>query len=117
VNRLVAAASGGQDHPVPVFAVTYRYPDDSETARAESRPAHREFLRGLAEEGVLLLSGPYAAGEEPGALLLFRAEAKDALLARLRADPFQVQGLVAEVVATEWEPVSGPLAAHVPKTA
>jgi uncharacterized protein YciI len=110
---LVPAPAGGHDRPVPVFAVTYRYPDDSEPARAGARPAHREFLRGLAEEGALLLSGPYAAGEDPGALLLFRADAKDALLARLRADPFQVQGLVSEVVATEWEPVSGALAAHV----
>ena len=102
---------------MPVFAVTYRYPDDSEPARAENRPAHREFLRGLAEEGVLLLSGPYAAGEAPGALLLFRADDKDALLARLREDPFQVHGLVAEVVATGWDPVSGPLAAHLQDTA
>ena len=97
---------------MPVFAVTYAYPDDSADARAAVRPAHREFLRGLADEGVLLASGPHAEGEPAGALLLFRSPAKDELLTRLAEDPFQVEGLVSAVVATEWDVVTGSLAAQ-----
>jgi uncharacterized protein YciI len=95
-----------------VFAVTYAYPADSADARAAVRPAHRDFLRDLSEQGVLLVSGPYAAGEVPGALLVLRSGSKDELLALLGKDPFQVEGLVSEVVATEWEVVSGLLAQH-----
>lgn len=94
-----------------VFAVTYAYSADT-AALDEHRPAHREFLRGLAERGVLLVSGPYAAGEPAGALLLFRGDSKDELLALLAEDPFQVRGLVEETAATEWQVVLGPLAQH-----
>ncbi|MCO1654504.1 YciI family protein [Pseudonocardia humida] len=97
---------------MPVFAVTYAYPDDTADARAAVRPTHREFLRGLADEGVLLVSGPYAQGEAAGALLIFRSSTKDELLALLKQDPFQVEGLVSEVVATEWDVVTGSLAPH-----
>ncbi|WP_214404869.1 YciI family protein [Pseudonocardia lacus] len=97
-----------------VFAVTYTYSADTADTRAEVRPVHRDFLRELGEQGVLLVSGPYADGEPAGALLLFRSESKEELLALLAKDPFQVEGLVSEVVATEWEVVLGPLAQHFP---
>jgi uncharacterized protein YciI len=96
---------------MPVFAVTYRYTDDAD-ARSAIRPSHREYLRGLAEQGVLVVSGPYAATEAPGALLLFRAGSKDEALAATAQDPFRVEGVVSEVTVTEWEPASGPLAEH-----
>ena len=58
-----------------IFAVHYTYSDDT-AARDEHRPAHREFLTALAAEGVVLLSGPYAAVDEApdAALLLLRGE-------------------------------------------
>jgi hypothetical protein len=96
---------------MPVYAVTYHYPDDSVDARAAVRPAHREFLRGLAERGTLLVSGPYAAEEAPGALLLFRAGTKDEVHATVAEDPFSTEGLVTAYEVVEWEPVTGSLAA------
>jgi uncharacterized protein len=96
---------------MPVFAVTYRYTDDDET-RSAVRPTHREFLRGLAEKGALLLSGPYAPTEPAGALLLFRGSSKDEVLGLTEQDPFRLQGMVAEVSAIEWLPVTGALAEH-----
>jgi uncharacterized protein YciI len=95
---------------MPVFAVTYRYTDTPEQAdkRAAVRPTHREYLRGLADQGLLLASGPYAEGEAPGALLLYRADAKDDVRAAVDKDPFSTEGLVAESAIVEWIPGTGP---------
>ncbi|ARQ68488.1 YciI family protein [Streptomyces marincola] len=94
---------------MPLFAVTYAYVDDA-AALDRLRPTHRAHLRGLVESGVNVSSGPFGPGERPGALLLIRAESKEAALAATEADPFRVEGLVAEVTATEWRPVMGLLA-------
>jgi hypothetical protein len=92
---------------MPTFAVTYRYTDDVAT-RDSVRTQHRDYLRRLAEQGLLLLSGPYGAGEPPGALLLFRADGKAQVTALVRNDPFSAKGVVAETRTAEWEPVIGP---------
>jgi uncharacterized protein len=97
---------------MPIFAVTYRYTDDVAT-RDSVRTEHRDYLRRLAEHGLLLLSGPYGAGEAPGALLLFRADGRAQVTALVRNDPFSAQGVIAETRTAEWGPVIGPLLAAV----
>lgn len=77
------------------FATTYRYTDDVDR-RGEVRPAHRDYLAGLTERGQLQVSGPFSDGEPGGALI--------------DADPFVLDGLVAEILVREWTPVSGVLA-------
>lgn len=91
-----------------LFVVHYTYSDDT-AARDEHRPAHREFLGGLADEGTVLLSGPYADVEEApdAALLLLRGDSAATLAELLREDPFQQQGLVEQVAIREWTPVLG----------
>ena len=91
-----------------LFAVHYTYSDDT-AARDEHRPAHREFLGGLAAEGVVVMSGPYAEVEEApdAALLLLRGSSAAELVELLRDDPFQQQGLVDQVAVREWTPVLG----------
>jgi uncharacterized protein YciI len=91
-----------------IFAVTYRYTGDA-AGRDRVRPEHRDYLRGLADQGLLLLSGPFAPDESPGALLLFRADDKAQVNALIEKDPFAVSGLIAEAETVEWEPVIGPL--------
>ena len=91
-----------------IFAVTYRYTDDIAT-RDSVRAEHRDYLRGLADRGLLLLSGPYGADEVPGALLLFRADDKAQIDALVKKDPFTANKVVAETRVAEWEPVVGPL--------
>lgn len=93
-----------------IFAVTYRYTDDTET-RDAVRAEHRDHLRALAEAGTLLVSGPYAAGEAAGALLLVRADSKDDVAKLIADDPFSARGVVASSTTTEWEPVLGSLIA------
>jgi uncharacterized protein YciI len=92
-----------------ITTVTYRYTEDV-AARDRLLPEHRNYLRGLADQGVLLVSGPFGPNEPRGALLLFRAD-KDQVNALLEKDPFTVNGVIAEKEITTWEPVIGPLVA------
>lgn len=94
---------------MPYFATTYTYVSDSTEARDATRPAHREYLAQVNERGGLLLSGPHVGGE-PAALLVFEAATEDDARALTAADPFVLQGLVAEITVREWQPVSGRLA-------
>src|SRR4051794_41908247 len=97
---------------MPIFAVPYRSTDDVAT-RDSVRTEPRDSLRRLAEQGLLLLPGPYGAGEAPGALLLFRADGKAQVTALVRNDPFSARGVIAATRTVEWEPVIGPLLAAV----
>lgn len=91
-----------------IYAVTYRYTDDV-AARDRVRPEHREYLRGLADQGLLLLSGPFGADGPAGALLLFRGADEAEVGAHVEKDPFTTNGVIAESAIREWEPVIGPL--------
>ena len=93
-----------------VFAVEYVYDAESSEARAASRPSHREWTAGLAQDGVLLASGPY--GDGAGALLIFKAADESALNDILKQDPFASAGVISGTRTTEWVPVTGLLAAH-----
>ncbi|MFP5415680.1 MAG: YciI family protein [Actinomycetes bacterium] len=91
-----------------VYAVQYTYADNAEGLDAH-RASHRDFLRGLGREGVVLLSGPMAAGvgQPDAALLLVQADGPDEILRRLADDPFQEEGLVENVEIRGWNPVLG----------
>jgi uncharacterized protein len=91
-----------------IFAVTYRYSDDVAT-RDALRTEHRDYLRGLADQGLLLVSGPFGPSDPAGALLLFRTDDKAHVEALIADDPFTTSGVVADTTTAEWEPVIGPL--------
>jgi uncharacterized protein len=93
-----------------VFAVEYVYDAESTEARNETRPAHREWTAGLAQEGALLASGPY--GDGAGALLILKAADEAALNEILRQDPFAAAGAISGTRITAWAPVTGLLASH-----
>ena len=95
-----------------IYAVTYRYSDDA-TTRDRVRPEHREYLRGLADRGHLLLSGPFGPDEPAGALLIFRAADKAEVSALVEKDPFTISEVITSVEVAEWEPVIGPLLAGI----
>ena len=91
-----------------VLVVNYSYIADPD-AIAEHRPAHREFLKGLADEGSLVLSGPLApgVGQPDAGMLVFRSDSPEDVLAKLADDPFQTKGIVANVEVRGWAPVLG----------
>lgn len=93
-----------------VFAVEYVYDAESAETRDATRPAHREWTAGLAEEGTILASGPYSDGA--GALLIFKAADEQALNEILKQDPFAGAGAISGTRTTEWAPLTGLLAEH-----
>lgn len=88
-----------------LYAVRYHYSDDT-AGRDEHRPAHREFLSGLAEEGVVVASGPLLDGAAE-ALLLLEGESPEQIRELLRDDPFAQQGIIESVEVREWDVVIG----------
>ena len=93
---------------MPVFAVHYSYVDDPDLV-TEHRPAHREFLRALLEQGTVLAAGAYTQGPA-GALLVFRGESVEEIETLLRDDPFQRLGLVQDCQIRTWGQAMGPWA-------
>lgn len=89
-----------------IIAVRYDYTTDRDLS--ETRPLHREFLRGLLDAGSLVTSGPLPAAN--GALLIMEADSPEAALLVLDADPFLTGGFITRRVAEEWQPVIGRLA-------
>jgi len=90
---------------VAIFAVNYHYNTDDE-GLAEVRPMHREWLAEHLASGTLLASGPLV--NNPGALLIWRADSLEQLAELLDLDPFDIGGYLEERVITEWNPVFGP---------
>lgn len=88
-----------------VFAVQYKFVDDSD-AVAAIRPNHREWLAGLLEEGVLLASGPMV--DSPRALLIFSSDTIEFLNDLLNQDPYEIAGVLAERTISQWNPIYGP---------
>ncbi|USQ79884.1 YciI family protein [Ornithinimicrobium faecis] len=88
-----------------LYAVRYTYSDDV-AGRDEHRPAHREFLSGLAEEGTVVASGPLSDAPAE-ALLLLEGESAEQVRDLLREDPFAQQGIIDAVEVREWDVVIG----------
>ncbi|NUS43165.1 MAG: hypothetical protein HOQ24_05690 [Mycobacteriaceae bacterium] len=93
------------DTPAPIFAVHYTYAEATVPGRDQHRPAHRDWLRSLVGEGVVLSSGAYPDGS--GALILVTAADVGAAERLMTADPFLRNNLVENVRVVEWKPVMG----------
>jgi uncharacterized protein YciI len=93
---------------MPLYAVRYDYKPDQE-ALAANRPAHRELLGELYEQGSLLASGPLGP-EKLAALIIVKANYPDEALEVLDADPMWQRGLIERREVLEWTPVYGPFA-------
>ena len=85
-----------------MYALVLAFSDDP--ARLEGRPAHRERLAALRDEGKLLAAGPYA--DESGALLLFRVDSRAEADEIVAADPYYSGPGVTVVSLKEWTPVA-----------
>src|SRR3954462_3234596 len=93
------------------FATVYTYAADSDSRRDEVRPAHRDYLDGLADQGRLVVAGPWV-GAPAAALLVLAGESVDDVRALVDADPFVQAGLVADISIREWTIVSRRLASQ-----
>jgi uncharacterized protein len=88
------------------FALIYDVVDGFVDKRMAFRPAHLELVREAHARGDLLLAG--ALGDPPdGALLVFRADGKEAVERFAKADPYVTGGLVTRWSVRPWNVVIG----------
>lgn len=87
------------------IAVNYRYDAGKTDILAAERPAHREYLRQLFDEGTLLASGPLSSDS---ALIILDVESPEAALELLENDPFYKVGVIEERSAQVWNAIYSP---------
>jgi uncharacterized protein YciI len=75
----------------------------NDARRLEVRPAHREYLRGLLDEGKLVTAGPFA--DDKGALLVYDVADEAALRDIMAADPYTVADVYDIEQLREWTPI------------
>ncbi|MDG4779352.1 YciI family protein [Micromonospora sp. WMMD961] len=76
-----------------------------EPDRLAARPAHRERLQALRQEGRLVMAGPFS--DDSGALLIFDVADAEAFAAILAEDPYYRTPGVTIVGQREWSPIVG----------
>jgi uncharacterized protein YciI len=85
-----------------MYAVQLSFSDNP--GRLEHRPAHRETLAGLADDGHLLAAGPWS--DESGALLVFLVDTRQEVDEIIAADPYYSAPGVEVAGVHEWNPVT-----------
>jgi uncharacterized protein len=81
------------------YAAIVQYTPDSATI-AQARPAHRQYLSGLKEQGKLVISGPFAG--DAGGLLVYEAQDAAQVEKLITDDPFAKQGVFLSWQVREW---------------
>ncbi|HJQ44909.1 MAG TPA: YciI family protein [Amycolatopsis sp.] len=84
------------------FQVQTRYVPEKFAA---VRPRHREYLSKLSADGVCAVAGPFA--DDTGATMIFEAASEAELTKILDADPYHLEGALAERTVREFTPVLG----------
>jgi uncharacterized protein YciI len=84
------------------FLVETRYEPEKYGA---VRPRHREYLRKLADDGTVAVAGPL--GDGTGGVILMQADDLEALSKIIDADPYHLEGALAERTVREYTPVLG----------
>ncbi len=92
------------------FAALITYTTDNAQIAAV-RPAHREYLNRLYDEGRLVLAGPFE--DDSGACIVYEAESAEQVESWLRADPFCVHGVFVRWDIRPWRIV---FVNHLPMT-
>jgi uncharacterized protein YciI len=77
---------------------------DGDPRRLAARPAHREHLRRLKEEGRLVTAGPWA--DDSGALHVYEVADEGELREILRSDPYTAVNGYEVVLLKEWTPIA-----------
>ena len=76
---------------------------DGDPRRLAARPAHREHLRALRDEGRLVTAGPWA--DDSGALHVYEVADEEELREILRSDPYTAVNGYEVVLLKEWTPI------------
>ncbi|HLU35098.1 MAG TPA: YciI family protein [Thermomicrobiales bacterium] len=87
---------------MPLFTAILTYGEDA-ARRQEIRPSHREYQRGLLEQGKLYKAGPFA--DDSGAIIIYDADDISEAQELLANDPFAQNGIIVGAVINEWNVV------------
>jgi uncharacterized protein len=91
-----------------LYAVVLSFDPDNTERRLELRPAHRQLLAGLFEQGILKMSGPWE--DDSGALLIFDTDAEG--MERILAEDSYLSAPGVTVVGVHrWTPLVGKFSA------
>jgi uncharacterized protein YciI len=84
---------------------------DDDQRRLDARPAHREILDRLHEDGVLVMAGPWA--DDSGALLIFSTDERG-MRDIIATDPYYTTSGVTVAAVRSWKPITGAADQPVP---
>ena len=84
------------------FAAIAAYAHDSSSI-AKARPAHREYLTGLQQQGKLVISGPFS--DDRGGLLVYEADTAAEVEKLIAEDPFATEGVFVSWEIRAWNVV------------
>jgi uncharacterized protein len=84
------------------IAVIVQYTTDASLI-AKVRPAHRQYLTGVFEQGKLAISGPFT--DDRGALMVYEAASADEVEAMIAQDPFAQNGVFLSWELRPWNVV------------
>lgn len=84
------------------YAAVVQYTSNASVI-AKARPAHRQYLTGLQEQGKLVISGPFA--DDRGGLLVYEAENQEQVERLIKEDPFGVSGVFVSWEIRPWNVV------------
>ena len=101
-------AQVGDNEPMGLYVIQYRYQTDLKFLVEAYRPSHRTHMRRLESEGKLVSAGFLQDATFDGGMLMVRAESAQEALSFLEDDPFQQQGLMDELTIRAWVPTLGP---------
>ena len=88
------------------YLLFYEAADDYVNVRAPYRESHLAHAREAHDRGELVLGGAFADPPD-GAVLVFRADAKETVESFARADPYVVNGAIKSWKVREWTVVIG----------
>ena len=90
------------------FAVETTYTKDRDLLLA-TRPRHREYLRGLVDQGKVIAGGPWA--DDSGGFAIYHVAGAAELDHLLAMDPYTTEDCAAGRIVHEWKITLGPWAA------
>ncbi|EHR63828.1 hypothetical protein SaccyDRAFT_5033 [Saccharomonospora cyanea NA-134] len=72
---------------------------------AAVRPRHREYLSSLVADGTVAVAGPVDG--DTGGMVIYQARDREELQRIIDADPYHLEGAIAERTVREFIPVLG----------
>ena len=82
-----------------IYAVTIDYGPDKSLIDAH-RPPHREYLRGLVEQGILVIAGPFT--DNTGGFIVYDVDSEEKVEEVIKGDPFYKNGVFKTWTIRPW---------------